>query len=284
MPQNSRTRLVLGVLASLVAVGTTAAARATKVRAPSVSCCANCTRCRRPPRCRCLRRLPATSASPRFRTIAPLPIQSEPAQCATIDLVRLDRILMPDQTVVAVNPPPTLLCSMAEQVAEFIRADVGPAAAALGAPLASVAEAESYECRSRNNIPGARLSEHGRGNALDISAIKLRNGALFTLTDPLVAKPFRERMRALACARFTTVLGPGSDGYHEEHIHLDLGGRSNGYRICQWNVLDPAPVSAEIPLPRPRPMNLTSDQTQSRRRIRTKENGAGPGSAPLVLI
>src|SRR4051794_38484750 len=31
---------------------------------------------------------------------APLPIQSEPAQCATVDLVRLDRVKMPDQTQV----------------------------------------------------------------------------------------------------------------------------------------------------------------------------------------
>ena len=264
MPQNSRTRLAFGMFASLaMAVGATAAARATESELERELL-------------RELHKMPPPATLPLPETLAcyerlakishyaPLPIQSEPAQCATIDLVRLDRVLMPDQTVVAVNPPPTLLCSMAEQVAEFIRADVGPAAAALGAPLASVAEAASYECRSRNNIPGARLSEHGRGNALDISAIKLRNGALFTLTDPLVAKPFREQMRGLACARFTTVLGPGSDGYHEEHIHLDLAGRSNGYRVCQWNVLDPAPVSAEIPLPRPRPMNLTSAQTQSR--------------------
>ena len=193
---------------------------------------------------------------------APLPIQSVPAQCATIDLVRLERVLMPDQTLVAVTPPPTLLCSMAEAVAEWIRTDAGPAAVELGAPLAAVTDLDSYECRGRNNIAGAKLSEHGRGNAIDIGAVKLRNGAVFALTDPLVSKPFRERMRAMACARFTTVLGPGSDGYHEEHIHLDLAGRSNGYRICQWNVLDPAAIAATVPLPRPRPMNLTSGETK----------------------
>ncbi len=192
---------------------------------------------------------------------APLPIQSEPAQCATIDLVRLDRVLMPDRTVVAVNPPPMLLCSMAEAVAEFIRDDIGPAAAAgLGAPLAAITEVDSYSCRGRNNIRGAKLSEHGKGNALDISAIKLRNGGNFKLTDALVARPFREQMRTMACARFTTVLGPGSDGYHEEHIHLDLSQRSHGYRICQWDVLDPPPPAGEVPLPRPRPAALIAAQ------------------------
>jgi hypothetical protein len=189
---------------------------------------------------------------------APLPIRPEPAQCATVDLVRLDRVLMPDRTEVAVNPPPTLLCHMAEAVAEFVRTDVAPAAASLGAPLAAVTDLDSYECRPRNNIAGAKLSEHGKGNALDVGAVKVRNGANFALTDPLVSKPFREGLRTLACARFTTVLGPGSDGYHESHIHLDLAVRSHGYRICQWNVLDPAAIAASVPLPRPRPMDLSS--------------------------
>lgn len=195
---------------------------------------------------------------------APLPIQSEPAQCATIDLVRLDRVLMPDRTQVAVNPPPVLLCSMAEAVAQFIRADIGAAAAGLGSPLAAVIDLDSYECRSRNRIAGAKLSEHGKGNALDISAIKLRNGALFNLTDPVVSRPFREQMRTAACTRFTTVLGPGSDSYHSDHIHLDLAERSHGYRICQWDVRDPVTAASEIPLPRPRPVNLTADQPRSR--------------------
>ncbi len=115
-----------------------------------------------------------------------------------------------------------------------------------------------------HNVPGAKLAEHGRGNALDISAIKLGNGALFNLTDPLVSKPFREQMRALACGRFTTVLGPGSDAYHSDHIHLDLAERTRGYRICQWNVLDPASIAAEVRLPRPRPIDLTSDETRLR--------------------
>jgi hypothetical protein len=54
------------------------------------------------------------------------------------------------------------------------------------------------------------------------------------------------------CARFTTVLGPGSDGYHEDHIHLDLMERHNNYKICQWNVWDPLPQIAPL-LPAERP-------------------------------
>ena len=195
---------------------------------------------------------------------APVPMQPEPAQCAAIDLVQVGKVLMPDGTQVSFNPPPTLRCNMAEAVAQWIRAEVGPAAAELGAPLTAVTDVDSYQCRGRNNVPGAKLSEHGRGNALDISAIKLGNGALFNLTDPLVSKPFREQMRALACGRFTTVLGPGSDAYHSDHIHLDRAERTRGYRICQWNVLDPASIAAEVRLPRPRPIDLTSDETRLR--------------------
>ena len=54
------------------------------------------------------------------------------------------------------------------------------------------------------------------------------------------------------CARFSTVLGPGSDWYHEDHIHLDLMERRNNYRICQWNVWDPLPQVAPL-LPAARP-------------------------------
>ena len=49
-----------------------------------------------------------------------------------------------------------------------------------------------------------------------------------------------------------TVLGPGSDGYHEDHIHLDLMERHNNYKICQWNVWDPLPPIAPL-LPAARP-------------------------------
>ena len=189
----------------------------------------------------------------------PVPIRVEPAQCARYDMVRLERIIMSDQKFVVVTPPPQLQCGMAEAVAEWVRDDVGAVAAELGAPLASITGYDSYECRPRNNIAGAKLSEHGKGNALDVGSVKLRNGAVFTLTDPHVSRPFREQMRTLACARFTTVLGPGSDSFHNEHIHLDLAERSHGYRICQWNVLEPASIVANVPLPRPRPINLTSE-------------------------
>ena len=76
------------------------------------------------------------------------------------------------------------------------------------------------------------------------------------MTDVAASKPLREELRQSACARFTTVLGPGSDGHHESHIHLDLAERHNGYRICQWDVREPPPP---VPLPRPRPVIADAD-------------------------
>jgi hypothetical protein len=66
-------------------------------------------------------------------------------------------------------------------------------------------------------------------------------------------------LKADVCSRFSTVLGPGSDGYHEEHIHLDLIERRNNYKICQWDVRDPT-----TPLPRERPAEAPSREEVSR--------------------
>ena len=120
-------------------------------------------------------------------------------------------------------------------------------------------------CRGRNSIAGAKLSEHGKGNALDVRAIKLAQRRVVQAD----RSAGLEGRSASGCAprparRFTTVLGPGSDGYHKSHIHLDLAERSRGYRICQWDVLEPAPVAAEVPLPRPRPIDLAADADETR--------------------
>jgi Extensin-like protein C-terminus len=96
------------------------------------------------------------------------------------------------------------------------------------------------------------LSEHGRANALDVRAFKLADGRSLSLTDRTISRELRESVLHSVCARFMTVLGPDSDWYHEDHIHLDLAERRNGYKICQWDVLDPLPRVAPL-LPPERP-------------------------------
>jgi hypothetical protein len=175
----------------------------------------------------------------RIARYTPLPARSGPTGCGASDLVKLESVLMADKSVVTISPSPQIRCSMAEQLAEWVRDDIGPTAVAeLGSPLASIAGNDAYECRPRNNVKGAKISEHGRGNAFDLATFRLKNGGVFNFTDPLVHKPFRDRVRAAACGRFMTVLGPGSDGYHSGHIHLDLAERSRNAKVCQWDVRD----------------------------------------------
>jgi len=208
----------------------------------------------------------------------PLPMLVGAGECGATDAVLMDTVILPDQTKVSVVPAATMVCPMAEEIARWVREDVAPSMKLFGPPLRALDNFASYDCRGRNNIRAAQLSEHGRADALDVGDFKLADGRAFGLTDINVAKDWREAIRASVCARFSTVLGPGSDGYHEEHIHLDLAERHNNYKICEWDVREPPPpAQAEgatppaedssapgeeaapiplglVPLPRPRPV------------------------------
>lgn len=203
--------------------------------------------------------------------VAPsLPPITGPGECGAPDIVRLEAVVLPDQSRVAIAPPAVLRCTMAEAIVSWVREEAAPRAVELGSPLRTVANLASYDCRTRNGILGAKLSEHGKGNALDIHALRLANGRVLELTDPTVPRGLREALRTSVCARFTTVLGPGSDGYHENHVHVDLAERRGGYRLCEWDVRDPLPApqlagageettaavpANPVPLPRPRPFS-----------------------------
>jgi hypothetical protein len=172
--------------------------------------------------------------------------------CGGEDLVRLEAVVLPDTRRVSVKPAAVLRCAMATAVADWIRTDMAPLAASLGSAISDLDNFDSFECRGRNRVVGAMLSEHGRANALDVRALKLANGLSISLTDRAVSRETRETVLHSVCARFSTVLGPGSDWYHEDHIHLDLMERRGNYKICQWNVWDSLPPTAPL-LPAGRP-------------------------------
>jgi hypothetical protein len=195
------------------------------------------------------------------------PIDSE--GCEIADAMRLEAIVLKDKSLVAITPPATMGCTMAEALARWVRDDVTTVARELGSPLRSIDNYASFNCRPRNNVPGAPLSEHGHANALDIRSVKLADGRSVQLFDSHAPRSFREAMKKSACVRFTTVLGPGSDGYHEDHVHVDMMARL-GPRICHWVIKDADPaapvadtasfspdstgsVAVRVPLPRPRP-------------------------------
>ncbi len=185
--------------------------------------------------------------------IAPsIPDINGPGGCGGEDLVRLEAVVLPDKHRVALKPAAILRCTMASAIADWIRTDMTPLAAGLGSEISDLDNFDSFECRGRNRVAGAQLSEHGRANALDVRGVKLASGQAISLTDRTVPRELRESVLHSMCTRFMTVLGPGSDGYHEDHIHLDLMERHNNYKICQWNVWDPLPPIAPL-LPAARP-------------------------------
>jgi hypothetical protein len=205
--------------------------------------------------------------------IAPsIPAISGPGGCGGDDLVRLEAVVLPDNKHVAVKPAAILRCTMAAAIADWIRSDVAPFAQSLGTSISDLDNFDSFECRGRNRVSGAKLSEHGRANAIDVRALKFANGQSLSLTDRTAAREQREAMLHSVCARFTTVLGPGSDWYHEDHIHLDLAERRGGYRICQWNVYDSLPATAPL-LPAERPEEAPP------RELAAKSDAAKAGAA-----
>ena len=180
--------------------------------------------------------------TPEFAVIHALPPITGEGGCGVADPVRLEAIKT-DKGQVTLAPPAVVRCEMAEAITHWVREDVAPALAGNGG-VAALTSGTGYECRGRNRAAGARLSEHATGNALDLRGLKLANGKALDLTDPDAPKELRQKLQASACARFTTVLGPGSDGMHEDHIHMDILERRGGYRICQWSVLDAAEAAA----------------------------------------
>jgi hypothetical protein len=199
-----------------------------------------------------------TECDKRILTIAlvePLPRLIGPDACGGSDMLRLAAALRPDGTRIELRPAPVLRCEFAESVAAWLRDEAAPRVDKFGAALRAVETFDDFECRGRNRVAGAKLSEHGKGNAIDLRGFILADGRVVKLTDISVAKEFRDEIRDSACHRFTTVLGPGADAQHESHIHLDLIERRQGYRMCQWDVREPpkTEVAAQVPLPQPRP-------------------------------
>jgi hypothetical protein len=119
-------------------------------------------------------------------------------------------------------------CNLAETLANWIRDEVQPEARGiLGGKVTGLRIAASYTCRPRNGVAGAKLSEHGKGNAIDIAAFNVSGRGWITVGGAHHGDEarFLREVRAAACSPFTTVLGPGSDSYHSDHFHLDLAKR-----------------------------------------------------------
>jgi hypothetical protein len=155
---------------------------------------------------------------------------------------------------VSFNSTATLDCSMVAELDQWLADVVQPAAQArFGVAVTQINSMGSYSCRGMNNQAGARLSEHSFGNALDIGGFVLADGRTVSIVRDWTrgdeqTQAFLRDVHGGACEHFTTVLGPGSNVFHYNHIHVDLamhGNTSSGpRRICK-----PVPKTT-IPAPR----------------------------------
>ncbi|WP_109468279.1 extensin-like domain-containing protein [Albibacillus kandeliae] len=151
-------------------------------------------------------------------------VRSRTRGCGIKDAVRITSV-----SGVSLSQSALLSCNAAKALKKWVDKGVQPAFASEG-PVVKLQVAAHYTCRPRNNQSGARISEHGRGNAIDISAFILQSGKVVSvLSDWTGGGPLADS-RKKACGIFKTVLGPGSDPYHGDHFHLDVAqDRSSTY-------------------------------------------------------
>jgi hypothetical protein len=146
-------------------------------------------------------------------------------------------------TPVEVKPTATLACPIVSALDRWMVNAVQPAALRwFGQPVVEIKQISAYSCRGMNGQPGARISEHAFGNALDIAAFVLSDGRRITVKNGWQGSPeeqgFLRDIQGAACDEFTTVLAPGSNRFHYDHIHVDLMRRASGRRICQPGAVD----------------------------------------------
>jgi len=152
---------------------------------------------------------------------------------APITLTRL----LPD---VALEPEATLRCETALQLARMTRDMLKPAAEAAfpdKPKLAAIRHASGYVCRNRNSVETGKVSEHAYGNAIDIAGLRFGDDEMAVMIasqdNGTAEAAFQRAFNAIACLYFTTVLSPGSDATHQDHMHLDVVKRKSGFRYCR---------------------------------------------------
>lgn len=150
---------------------------------------------------------------------------------------------------VEIKPEATLACPIVSALDKWIMDAVQPASLRwFGQPVVELKQISAYSCRGMNGQRGARISEHAFGNALDIAAFILADGRKVTVRDGWKGTPeeqaFLHDVQSGACEQFSTVLAPGSNVYHYDHIHVDLMRRASGRVICQPSAIPGEVVAA----------------------------------------
>jgi hypothetical protein len=148
------------------------------------------------------------------------PITARVQGCGVADPVRVTSV-----AGVRLSQPATVDCDTARALKTWVERGVEPAYGR--GKVVELQVAGHYVCRTRNHRQGAKISEHGRGRAIDISGFTFSNGRSVSVKGNF-DRTMRKAHKA-ACGIFTTTLGPGSDGMHEDHLHFDVAKRGSTY-------------------------------------------------------
>jgi hypothetical protein len=149
---------------------------------------------------------------------------------------------------VGVEPPATLACPIVSALDQWISGSVQPAALHwFRQPVVQIKQISAYSCRGMNGDPNAHISEHAFGNALDIAEFDFADGHKITVQYGWHGTPeeqgFLHDVQSSACDQFTTVLAPGANVYHYNHIHVDLMRHYSSRHICEPSAI-PGEVAA----------------------------------------
>ncbi|WP_170547933.1 extensin-like domain-containing protein [Ruegeria atlantica] len=141
-----------------------------------------------------------------------------------------DAVQITSVSGVVLSRPSTMDCGTAIALNKWVDKTVKPTFKRRG-PVAELQIAAHYACRTRNNQKGARISEHGKGRAIDISGFKMADGEVVTVLNGWRKNPSKRQLTKVwrgACGPFGTVLGPNADRYHRDHFHLDTARHRRG--------------------------------------------------------
>jgi hypothetical protein len=153
---------------------------------------------------------------------------------------------------VELKPAATLACPIVSALDQWLNNAVQPAAQRwFRQPVVEIKQISAYSCRGMNGDPNAHISEHAFGNALDVAEFTLADGHKVSVQYGWHGTPeeqaFLHDVQSAACEQFTTVLAPGANVYHYNHIHVDLMRHYNSRHICE-----PSAISGQVAFERAR--------------------------------
>ena len=155
------------------------------------------------------------------------PITAKTRGCGIKEPVKITEI-----NGILLSQSPTMNCATAKSLQNWLVNGAVPAVGRAGGGIKSLTTVSDYSCRTRNSKKGAKISEHGKGNAIDVGTINLKNGDRISVLHGWRDRrygPILKKMHRAACGPFGTVLGPNADRYHQDHFHFDISNRNRPY-------------------------------------------------------